>query len=205
MPCWKNGGTSCYAAEGENQYHAILGGGPCYIVHPSDPAVALTALEATIHAHGRRGGREIPIAQFFALPIERMDRETVLETGEFITHVELPARSSGGRQLYLKLMQRGAWDFALASIAVVKRRDGGVRLVLGGVAPKPWSVDVSVEEDVASGSLADDDIETLAERALYDARPLAKNGYKVDLARTLLRRAIAFVVGNRESGIGNRE
>ena len=192
VPCFKNGGNSCPAAEGENQYHAILGGGPCHIVHPSDPAVALTALEATVHVVGPAGARAIPIGDFYVLPRERLDHETVLAPGEFIVAVELPERSSGGRQQYFKLMQRGAWDFALASIAVVRRRDGGVRMVLGGVAPKPWPMNPSVEEDVASGGLTDDDVETLAERALYDATPLSKNAYKVSLARTLISRAIRF-------------
>jgi xanthine dehydrogenase YagS FAD-binding subunit len=201
VSCFKSGGDSCPAAEGENQYHAIFGGGPCHIVHPSDPAVALTALDAVVHVAGGGDGaptasprtRAIPIAGFFVLPSEKVDSETVLQPGEFVTHVEIPAYSSGSRQRYVKLMQRGAWDFALASLAAVRRRDGAVRLVLGGVAPKPWRVDTSVEEDVASGALSDDDIETLAERALYDARPLAKNGYKIRLAKTLLRRGMVFL------------
>ena len=92
-----------------------------------------------------------------------------------------------------KVMQRAAWDFALVSLAAVRRSDGNVRLVFGGVAPKPWRVSESVEEDVSVGGLSEDDIATLAERALYDARPLAKNGYKVQMAAAVLRRAIARV------------
>jgi xanthine dehydrogenase YagS FAD-binding subunit len=188
--CHKNGGDSCPAAAGENQYHAILGGGPCYIVHPSDVAVALTALEAEVEVRGGSGVRRVPIADFFVLPSERMDLETVLEAGEHVSAVEVPARSAGGVQWYEKLMQRASWDFALVSLAAVRRADGGVRLVLGGVAPKPWRVSGSVEEDVASGGLSEDDVATLAERALYDARPLAKNGYKVEMAAALLRRGM---------------
>jgi len=93
-------------------------------------------------------------------------------------------------------MQRAAWDFALVSLAAVRRQDGAVRLVLGGVAPKPWRVVGSVEEDVAVGGLSEDDIATLAERAMYDARPLAKNAYKVDMAGAVLRRGIARVGGS---------
>ena len=188
--CHKNGGDSCPAAAGENQYHAILGGGPCYIVHPSDPAVALTALEAEIEIRARSGVRRVPIADFYVLPSERLDLETVLGVGEYVSAVEIPGASAGGVQWYEKVMQRAAWDFALVSLAAVRRQDGGVRLVLGGVAPKPWRVAESVEEDVAVGGLSEDDIATLAERALYDARPLAKNGYKVEIAGALLRRAI---------------
>jgi xanthine dehydrogenase YagS FAD-binding subunit len=155
--------------------------------------VALTALDAVIHVEGPQGPRAVPIADFFVLPDPDPHPETVLEPGEFITAIDLPAESSGGRQRYTKVLQRGAWDFALASIAVVRRVDGSVRIVLGGVAPVPWRVNPSVEEDVASAPLSSDDIETLAERALYDAQPLSRNGHKVTLCRSLLREAMAFL------------
>jgi xanthine dehydrogenase YagS FAD-binding subunit len=193
FPCYKHGGTTCFAYEGENQYHAILGGGPCYIVHPSDCAVALMTLAASLRVAGPSGERVIPIDDFFVLPASRLDAEHVLQGGELIVDVELPAHSSGGAQHFDKMMQRGAWDFAIVSLAAVRRTSGDVRLVLGGVAPIPWRVTSSVEEDVASGNLSQDDIDTLADRALYDARPLAKNGYKVDAAGALLRRGIAAV------------
>ena len=213
--CHKNGGDTCPAASGENQYHAILGGGPCYIVHPSDAAVALTALEAEVEIRGRSvargvgdGGnsgntgngvgnafvRRVPIGEFFVLPSERLDGETVLSAGEYVSAIEIPGRSVGGVQWFEKVMQRAAWDFALVSVAAVRRTDGEVRLVLGGVAPKPWRVSESVEEDVSVGGLTEDDIATLAERAMYDARPLSKNGYKVEMAAAVLRRGIMAVV-----------
>jgi len=190
VPCFKNGGDSCPAAAGENQYHAILGGGPCYIVHPSDAAVALAALDATVEIRGRGNVRRVPIGEFFVLPSQRLDRETVVEPGEYVAAIEVPASSAGGVQRYEKVMQRAAWDFALVSLAAVRRSDGAVRLVLGGVAPIPWRVLESVEEDVASGGLSEDDIVTLAERALYDAKPLGKNEYKVAMAAGVLRRGI---------------
>ena len=190
VPCLKNGGDTCPAAAGENQYHAILGGGPCYIVHPSDAAVALAALDATVEIRGRGNVRRVPIGEFFVLPSQRLDRETVVEPGEYVAAIEVPASSAGGVQRYEKVMQRAAWDFALVSLAAVRRSDGAVRLVLGGVAPIPWRVLESVEEDVASGGLSEDDIVTLAERALYDAKPLGKNEYKVAMAAGVLRRGI---------------
>ena len=191
ISCYKSGGDSCPAKEGENQYHAILDGGPCYIVHPSDPAVALTALDAQVEILGDKTARRIPIAEFYVLPSERLDHETVLRAGEFVGAVELPASAGNGIQKYTKLMQRGAWDFALVSCAAAKRTNGDVRIVLGGVAPRPWRVPESLEEDVAAGGLEEDTIATIAERALYDAKPLGNNAYKVKLAETLIRRSIA--------------
>jgi xanthine dehydrogenase YagS FAD-binding subunit len=190
VPCLKNGGTSCHARDGENQYHAILEAGPCYIVHPSDPAVALTVLDATLELTMHDATRAVPIANFYALPRDRMDHETVLRPGEIVSAILLDRAAAGGRQLYRKLMQRGAWDFALASIAAVRRVDGAVRVALGGVAPRPWRVPESVEEDIASGGLDEDSITALADRALYDAEPLSRNGYKVALASSLLRDAM---------------
>jgi xanthine dehydrogenase YagS FAD-binding subunit len=191
VPCLKNGGADCPAKDGENQYHAILDGGPCYIVHPSDPAVALTALDAIIDIGGP-SPRQVPISDFYRLPTDRLDAETVLVQGEFVRSVILrrrPVKSS-----YEKLMQRGAWDFALVSIAGAKHDDGSVRIVLGGVAPRPWRVPESLEEDVSAGQLDADAIAVIAERALYDAKPLAKNAYKVRLAETLIRRAITHLL-----------
>jgi xanthine dehydrogenase YagS FAD-binding subunit len=193
IPCLKNGGTYCPAVQGENQYLAILDGGPCYAVHPSDPAVALTALDALIEIESSEGTRQLPIGDLHLLPKTSVTSETALRPGEFVTAVVLPARAVGGAQRYHKLMQRDSWDFALVSVAGCKRVDGDVRIVLGGVAPRPWRVSSSVEEDVSSGGLDDDTIATLAERALYDAKPLSKNAYKVDLAGSLLRQIIAEI------------
>jgi xanthine dehydrogenase YagS FAD-binding subunit len=191
IPCLKNGGDACPAVEGENQHLAILDGGPCHIVHPSDPAVALTALEAVVEVSGGAArGRRVPIGELYVLPSERLDAETSLSAGEFVTAVEIPP-GAAGRQRYHKLMQRDAWDFALVSLAAARRENGDVRLVLGGVAPRPYRVNVSIEEDVASGNLDAQDVATLADRALYDARPLSRNGYKLDLAAALLRRGIS--------------
>src|SRR4051812_10085164 len=124
IPCLKNGGDDCPAREGENQYLAILEGGPCFIVHPSDPAVALVALDATIEVASARGRRDLSAAEFFVLPRERMDRETVLADDELVIGVRLPATAAGGVQRYVKLMQRAAWDFALVSLCAVRRTDG---------------------------------------------------------------------------------
>ena len=190
VACHKNGGSTCPAHDGENQYHAILEGGPCWIVHPSDPGVALVALGAEIDIAGPAGTRTVAAEKLFVLPGERLDRETVLRDGELIIAIRLPAAAVGGLQRYTKLMQRDAWDFALVSLAAVRRKDGDVRLVLGGVSPRPYRVYTSVEEEAMSGGLDEETIAGLAERALLDAQPLSKNGYKVELAASLLRDAI---------------
>lgn len=193
ISCLKSGGTDCPARDGENQYLAILDAGPCFAVHPSDPAVALTALDARLEIAGSRGTRELPIADFYVLPSQRVDTETVLERGEFVLAIVLPPAAAGGRQFFEKLMQRATWDFSLACIAATRRKTGDVRLVLGGAGPRPWRVNVSIEEDVAAGGVDEDAVETLIQRALYDAKPLSRNGYKLDLAAALLRRAIAGI------------
>ncbi len=193
VSCLKSGGDSCPAHDGENQYHAILEGGPCWIVHPSDPAVALVALDAIIELAGPTGNRRVAAGEFFVLPSQRVDRETVVLEGELVVAVHLPAEAAGGMQRYTKLMQRDAWDFALVSLAAVRREDGEVRLVLGGVAPRPYRVYNSVEEEAMSGGLDEEMIAGLVERALLDAVPLAKNGYKVELAASLLRDAIRMI------------
>ncbi len=190
VSCHKSGGSTCPAHDGENQYHAILEGGPCWMVHPSDPAVALVALDATVDISGPAGLRSVPAGEFFILPTDRMDRETVLRHGELVVAIHLPSASAGGYQRYTKLMQREAWDFALVSLAATRRTDGEVRLVLGGVAPRPYRIYTSVEEEAMSGGLDEETIIGLAERALLDAEPLSRNAYKVTLAASLLRDAI---------------
>ena len=204
VKCFKAGGTACAAVEGEHQYHGIIAGGTCHAVHPSDPAVALLALDAQVEiargsqaAVARRAGdtsntltRTISIDALFAGASSSPASETTLERGELITAVTIPAVSSGGVQHWEKLMQRGAWDFALVSCAAIRRADGTVRMALGGVGASPWRVPLSVEEDVASGGLDEESLEALAERAMYDAEPLPGTAYKVTLARTLLRRAM---------------
>jgi xanthine dehydrogenase YagS FAD-binding subunit len=182
--------------EGENQYLGILGGGPCYAVHPSDPAVALAALDASVEVRRGNDTRRITLSELYAVPNADATRETVLSQDDLILSVNLPASSARGVQYYDKVIQRGAWDFALVSLAACKRIDGGVRLVLGGVARHPWRVDESVEEDVASGGLSEDDFGTLADRALYDVAPLSHNGYKVALAATLLRRGMRALLAS---------
>ena len=189
--CFKRGGTQCAAVEGEHEYHGIVADGTCRAVHPSDPAVALEALDAiVVVARAGATERRLSIAELYAGAANNAQSEVTLAHGELITAIELPAAAADGMQHWEKVMQRGAWDFALVSCAAVRRTDGTVRLALGGVALAPWRISLSVEEDIASGGLDEDSIDALAERAMYDVEPLARNGYKVTLAQTVLKRAM---------------
>lgn len=195
--CYKAGGNQCFSATGENQFHAIFGGGPSFIVHPSDTAVALVALGATFDVVGPGGTRSVPAADFFALPSADPARENVLGEDELLAGVELPAARSGTRSAYHKVMDRDAWTHAVVSAAVVLDLDGEVcrraRIVLGGVAPTPWrgpdAEAVLVGQRVTSAVAA-----RAAEVAVAGARPLSKNGYKVPLTQGVVERTLVELV-----------
>ena len=142
--CRKKGGAICFAINGNNKYHAILGGRDCYIVHPSDTAVALISLQAQATITGPDGSRTLPLEEFFVGPDRNILAETVLQPGEFLTIVSVPKTSSHHRSIYLKARERQAQDFALASVALAVELDAGVvrnaRITLGGVAPVPFRI-----------------------------------------------------------------
>ncbi len=194
--CLKKGGSECYAAKGENKYNAIIGGGPSYIVHPSDLAPMLLALGARVTVSGAAGRRVIPLDKFFTLPSEgNIRRENVLGNDDIITEVFVPASALAARSTYLKFKERESLDFALASVAAAvqlapNRTVRDVRLVLGGVAPIPWRVP-DAEKFLVGKELKPDVLVEAAKIALAEAKPLEKNAYKVPLAQTLVRRALA--------------
>ncbi len=197
--CLKKGGSECYAAKGENKYNAIIGGGPSYIVHPSDLAPMLLALGATVTVMGAAGKRAIPLDKFFTLPSEgNIRRENVLKNEEIITEINVPASPLAARSTYLKFKERESLDFALASAAVAVRLNArtvqDARIVLGGVAPVPWRVPAA-EKFLIGKELKPDVLAEAGKLALADARPLEKNAYKVPLAQTLVRRALAKAGG----------
>jgi xanthine dehydrogenase YagS FAD-binding subunit len=191
--CLKKGGSECYAASGENKYNAIIAGGPSYIVHPSDLAPMLLALGATVTVMGAAGKRVIPLDKFFTLPSEgNIRRENVLKNEEIITEIHVPASPLAARSTYLKFKERESLDFALASAAVAVRLTG--RIVLGGVAPIPWR-GPAAEKFLVGKELKPDVLAEAAKIALAEAQPLEKNAYKVPLAQTLVRRALAKAGG----------
>ncbi|HEX2268386.1 MAG TPA: xanthine dehydrogenase family protein subunit M [Pyrinomonadaceae bacterium] len=193
--CLKKGGSECYAAKGENKYNAIIGGGPSYIVHPSDLAPVLLALGARVTAVGSTGRRVIPLDKFFTLPTENVRRENVLKNDEIITEIFVPASPLASRSTYLKFKERESLDFALASVAAAVQlgSNGSVRaarIVLGGVAPIPWRVPAA-ENYLVGKKLTPDVLAEAGKIALAEAKPLEKNAYKVPLTQTLVRRAVA--------------
>jgi xanthine dehydrogenase YagS FAD-binding subunit len=179
---------------------AVLGTSEhCIASNPSDMCVALAALEATIHVQGPKGSRSIAFADFHLLPGNTPQRETVLEPGDLITHVTLPAPVKGSKQLYLKLRDRASYEFALASAAVVISVAGGnithARIALGGVGAKPWR---SQEAEAALvGQPADQtNFRKAAEAALREAKPQSQNGFKIELAKRCLTHALKMAVAS---------
>jgi xanthine dehydrogenase YagS FAD-binding subunit len=192
--CLRKGGTTCYALAGENQYHCVLGGARCYIVHPSDTAPALMALDARIGIAGPGGTRTVPVDEFYLLPSVDVRREAALEPGEIVTEIVLPPPASGARSSYRKVRARRSWDFALAGVALALQFDGnrvrGGRVVLSGAAPVPWR-SREAEAAIAGRQLDAATCREAAAAAMRDARPLKRNGYKVPLFTGLLEEELA--------------
>jgi xanthine dehydrogenase YagS FAD-binding subunit len=196
--CWLKGGDVCHARDGENQLHGLFDVSPCVAVHPSDLAPALVALGAEARLRGPVGERTLALADLFAAPSDDRRVETTVRSDELIVSLRVPALPPGTRSTYLKAMDRKIWAFALVGVAAALRLDDGLiadaRLALGGVAPIPWRCSAAERGLVGAGPGAEL-VERAAEVAVADARPLAQNGYKVPLARALVRRALAAASG----------
>jgi xanthine dehydrogenase YagS FAD-binding subunit len=198
LHCARKGGPVCYAVSGESTYHAILGGHQCYIVHPSDLAPALSAHGARITYTGPEGRRSSELDSFFIGPDQDILRENVLNPGEVVEEITLPAPRAGDRGVYLKVRDRSAWDFATLSVAALLEMDGGVcrraKIVLGAVAPIPWPAPAGGKV-IAGKRITARLAQRAAEAALKGASPLEHNAYKVPLAKNLVRRAILEAAG----------
>jgi len=165
FPCYLHGGDTCHAREGVHREHAIFGNERCASAHPSDPGAALLALGASV----RTDRREVPLASLYRLPTDDDRDVTALEPGELILELDVPQPEAS---TYLKAMDRRRWSFALVGVAAA-RFGSDVRFGLAGVAPIPWALD--------------------SPEALDQATPLSGTAYKVELARALIRRALAAV------------
>jgi len=195
-PCNKRDpGSGCPAIDGYNRIHAVLGGSDqCIATHPSDLCVALAALDAVVRTTSERGERAIPFAEFHLVPGAHPERETTLAADELITAVDLPALPFATRSVYVKVRDRASYAFALASAAVALELEGGVirqaRIALGGIATKPW------RSPAAEGALAGRGpgaaaFQAAADAALADAIPRRHNGFKIQLAKRTLMRALS--------------
>ena len=208
IPCLKKGGDRCYALAGTTKYLCVTGGDRCYIVHPSDTAVALAALDAVVELYGPGGGRRLSIGDFFTGPGVDVERENALRPGELVRRVELPAAPD--RSVYLKVRERESGDFALVSVAAAVWLSGDsddaagggavirrLRVALGGVAPTPYRAG-EVEERLAGRPVSALDgaaLAAIAELTLGGATPLPQNGYKLPMARGVVRRALGALLG----------
>jgi len=192
IQCARKGSGPCLAVKGDNRYHAILGGKKCFAACPSDTAVALTVLDGSVSIAGVAGKRRVPV-QDFLTPMG-----TVLAPGELLEGVRVPRPPKDARQSFLKFATRDAVDFAIVSVAALVVLEKGVckqaRIALGAVAPMP--IRASAAEALLVGKAIDEhSAAEAAEVALAGARPLSGNGYKVEIAKTLIRRALLTAAG----------
>lgn len=191
--CLRKGGETCYAMSGENENHAILGADRCVMVHPSDTAAALLALGARVRIAGPGGSRVVPLDGFFVGPAKVITRENILEKNEVVTEVLLPPADPGLRSSYRKVRGRGAWDFALAGVAIALAvKDGRVeraRVAFSGVAPVPWRSE-PVEQVLVGKALTPAVAAEAAEAGVKGAVALEKNGYKIPLLQGVITESV---------------
>ncbi|MEP7003052.1 MAG: xanthine dehydrogenase family protein subunit M [Chloroflexota bacterium] len=193
FPCWLKGGVRCFAIEGDSRLHAVVGAEECVAVAPSDLAPALIAYDASVALTGPRGSRTLPLADLFLTPHGRVRREHAIAPDELLLEVRVPENAMGRRGAFEKAMERKTWSFAMVSVAVSVKIIGGVardaRIVLGGVAPVPWRAR-DAEKLLEGRALDDASCQAAADAAMDRAEPLKDNGYKVPLARELVRRTL---------------
>jgi xanthine dehydrogenase YagS FAD-binding subunit len=192
-------GSGCGALHGINRMHAILGASQqCIAVHPSDMAVALAALDATVRVQSRAGERRIPIARFHRLPGTTPERDTDLKADELIVSIDLPPSPFADHCRYVKVRDRLSYEFALVSVAAALHLDNGVireaRIVLGGVAHKPWRAE-SAERLLAGKRVDPPAFEAAGREAVAGARPYEHNRFKVEMGRRAVARALAEASG----------
>jgi xanthine dehydrogenase YagS FAD-binding subunit len=190
--CLKKGGSRCFAVDGENQYHAIFGDGPCHIVHPSSLAVPAIALDARFRIVGPAGEREVAAADYFQMPDRNLFGETVLAPNELLTHVILPAPGAVKSATYeVRFKQSHDWPLAMASVALAMSGQTvrSARVIMGAVAPIPWRAPAA-EAALAGKRMSEQVAMAAADAAVAGAKPMSGNAYKIQLARTAVKRAL---------------
>ena len=195
--CLKKGGSRCFAVDGENQYHAIFGNGPCHIVHPSSLAVPAIALDARFRIVGPTGEREVAAADYYQMPDRNLMGETVLAANEILTHVILPAPGQTRNASYeVRFKQSHDWPLAMASVALSMQGQNvrGARIVMGAVAPVPWR-SAAAEAALTGKRMSEQAAMEAADASVAAAKPMSGNAYKVQIARTAVKRAILKAAG----------
>jgi xanthine dehydrogenase YagS FAD-binding subunit len=194
--CLKKGGARCFAVDGENQYHAIFGDGPCHIVHASSVAVPVLAYGGRFRVVGPSGEREIDAAEYFQTPDRNIFGENVLQPNELLTHVILPAPAPMSATYEVRFKQSHDWPLAIVSVAYTGsgRRVQTARVVMGAVAPVPWR-SAEAEAALAGKTITEQVAADAAEAALKPAKPMSGNAYKVQIAKTAVKRAIMKAAG----------
>jgi xanthine dehydrogenase YagS FAD-binding subunit len=199
--CFKKGGNRCFSPAGENQFHAIFGNnGPSHIVHPSNLAVPLVAYGARFRIFGSNGEREVQASDYFTMPTpQNVQKENILADDELLTHVILPAAGNVKSGFY-EIRYKESHDWPLAFATVVATMNGNnvqsARVVMGAVAPVPWRSE-EAERALAGKPLNESTASAAAEAAVRNAQPLSRNGYKVQIAKTAVKRAILQAAGIR--------
>jgi xanthine dehydrogenase YagS FAD-binding subunit len=182
---------------GEDKYHCIIGGDPCFIVHPSDMAVCLMALDSKVVIYEKNQKRTIPLDDFFVLPEDNPHRENILKAGQIITSIRVPLPGKKTITLYEKVRERQSWDFSIVSVAMSLELVGNIvkkgKIVLGGVAPKPWT-DKSVNDALKNLKLDTPSITKFSNSILKDAEPMERNNYKVQMVRNLVQHLLQNAV-----------
>ena len=187
FPCFRKGGKTCYAMTGDNRYHSIFGPvNTCIAVHPSDTAPALIALDAKVVT----SNRTIPIEQFFDV---KTPGNTVLNAGEIITEIQIPAPPAGAKSAFLKMAIRKSIDFPIVNVAVRAGGSSTPRIAMNAVAPKPYRA-TKAEESLAGKAINEANATAAGEAAVADAKPMFEAAkYKIQIAKTLVKRALMSI------------
>ena len=200
--CRKKGGKHCFAQDGENDYHAIFNNRTCAIVHPSGLAVPLIALDARLQITSSKGKRDVSVEDFFVSPEQDVIRENILEPGELITAITVPATDA--RSAYYKQGEKESFDWPIADVAVALTMQGSrcskASIVLGAAAPRPYRAKAG-EAELGNAVISEATARTAAQQAIAGATPLANNSYKIPIFEAIIRRTILRAAGMNAEGV----
>ena len=201
-PCRKKGGATCYAQEGENEFHTIFDNGTCCAVHASNIAPILLAYDAVLIVRGSGGEREVALDDFFVDPDDNVMVENILAPGELITRIEIPAAARGWGEAYVEVREKQSFDWALTAATVLVKASGGAvedsRVVVSAVAPRPLRL--PRVEALLRGRVDEDALSAAGEAACAGATPLEQNGYKLALVRATIARAARSAISRARKG-----